>query len=35
MDYSILKDQLVDSPILSWAAKPVAVGFISSQKGKK
>jgi len=25
MDYSLFKDQLVDSPILSWAATPVAI----------
>jgi hypothetical protein len=25
MDYSVFKEQLADSPILSWAATPVAV----------
>jgi len=25
MDYSVFKEQLADSPILSWAAKPVAI----------
>lgn len=25
MDYSVFKEQLADSPILSWAAKPVAL----------
>lgn len=25
MDYSVFKEQLVDSPILSWAATPVAI----------
>ncbi|OQP62015.1 hypothetical protein A3860_30495 [Niastella vici] len=25
MDYSVFKEQLADSPILSWAAKPIAI----------